>query len=68
MTERLSRPHWVFAVALRLSLVAASQGYSFWGVWASHCGGFSCRGAQAQKSWHTGLAAPWQVESSWTRD
>ena len=37
-TERLSQPHWVFAVALRLSLVAASQGYSFWG-----CVGFSLR-------------------------
>ena len=37
-TERLSQPHWVFAVTLKLSLVAASQGCSFWG-----CVGFSLR-------------------------
>ena len=40
---------------------------------ASHCGGFSCCGArhlgeQAQQLWLMGLAAPWHVESSWTRD
>ena len=33
---------WVFIAAYRLSLVAASRGYSSCGVWAPHCGGFSC--------------------------
>ena len=29
----------------RISWVMASSGYSSFGVWASHCGGFSCCGA-----------------------
>ena len=33
---------WVFVVALRLSLAAASGGYSDCSEQASHCGGFSC--------------------------
>ena len=50
------------------------------GARASHCGGFSCCGAQALGMWasvvvvhglqqlrHTGLVAPWHVGSSWTR-
>ena len=43
----LFRLRWVFVAARRLSLVTASGGYSLCGVWASHCGGFSCCGAQA---------------------
>jgi len=47
--------------------------FSF-GVWASHCGGFSCGRARvlecmwAQSLWLTGLVALWHVESSWARD
>ena len=37
---------WVFA-ACRLSLIAASGGYSSCGAQASHCSGFSCCGALA---------------------
>ena len=51
------------------------------GMRASHCGGFSCLGAQAvgrvgfsscgiqpKQLWHIGLVAPQHVESSQTRD
>ena len=38
---------WVLVAVLRLSLVAASGGYSLLGAWASHCSGFSCCGARA---------------------
>ena len=43
------------------------------GAQASHCGGFSCCGAQALEpqasvAGEHGLVAPWHVESSWTRD
>ena len=31
--------HWVFLAALGLSLLAASEGYSGCGVWASPCSG-----------------------------
>ena len=58
------------------SLAAVSGGYS---LRASSCcraqvlgpTGFDCCGTEArglQKLWHTGLAAPWHVESSRTRD
>jgi len=39
--------HWVFFATVRHSLVLESGGWSSWGVQASHCGGFSCGGAQA---------------------
>ena len=42
---------WVFAAVHRLSLVVVSRGYSFCGVWASHCGGFSYCGARALGAW-----------------
>ena len=39
---------WVVIAPRGLSLVAASRGLFFgYGVQASHCGGFSCCGAQA---------------------
>ena len=38
---------WVFVAARGLSLVAASGATLRCGAWASHCGGFSCCGAQA---------------------
>ena len=34
----------------------ASRGYSSFGVWASHCGGFSCFGAQALGKWTSVVA------------
>ena len=41
-------PRWVFIAAHRLSLVAASGGYSsLWCAGSSHCNGFSCCGAWA---------------------
>ena len=39
-------PHWIFIAVHRFSLVAASRGYSVVVVHVSHCGGFSCCGAQ----------------------
>ena len=39
--------HWVFVAARGLSLVAAIGATLRCGVWASHCGGFSCCGARA---------------------
>ena len=39
---------WVFFAACRLSLVVASGGYSLLQCMCSHCGGFSCCGAQAR--------------------
>ena len=39
--------HWVFVAARGLSLVAASGATLGCGARASHCGGFSCWGAQA---------------------
>ena len=65
--------HWVFVAVRRLSLVAASGGYSL--LW---CAGFSLQRllllqspgsrAQSQQLWRTGLVAPQPVGSSWTRD
>ena len=56
----------------RLSLVAASRGYSSLLERASHCSGFSCCGAQAlwypQYLWCPGLVSPMHVESSRPRD
>ena len=31
-------------------------------LWASHCGGFSCCGAQTRQLWCMGLTAPWYVK------
>ena len=42
---------WVFVAARRLSLVAASRGYS------SHCGGFSCCEARALGTRASAIAA-----------
>ena len=43
---------WVFVAARRLSLVTASRGATLrCGARASHCGGFSCCGAQALGAW-----------------
>ena len=54
--------------------------FSSCGAWASHCGGFSCFGAQALKLWlvdsvvvarrlwSTSLVAPWHMGSSRIRD
>ena len=39
--------HWFFVAACGLSLVAVREGYSSLQCTASHCGGFSCCGAQA---------------------
>ena len=70
----------VFVAARRLSLVAASGGYS--SLWCagfslqwllllhstgSRCTAFSSCGTQAQQLWHTGLVAPRHVGSSRTR-
>ena len=68
--------HWVSFAARGLSLVVASRGYAGCGARASHCGGFSCRGAQAlgcegvsscgtwaPKLWLTGSRA--QALQSW---
>ena len=56
----------------RFSLDVASRGCSLLlsrcGAWASHCGGFSCWGAQAQQLWCVGSVALWHVGSSQTRD
>ena len=64
----------------RLSLVAASRGYS--SLWCtgfslrwllllrsigSRSTGFSSCGTRSQQLWHTGLVAPQHVGSSWTR-
>ena len=72
---------WVFVAACKLSLAAASGGYT-----SLQCAGFSLRwllllqsmgsrhagfsscGTRAQSLWVAGLAAPWHVGSSWTRD
>ena len=59
--------HWVFVAVRGLSLVAASGGTLYCGARASHCGGFSCCGAQAQQLWRRGLVTPRHVGSSWTR-
>ena len=53
--------------SLLLSLVMAGRRYSRGGVWASHCGGFSCY--QGTGSRHAGsVDALWHVGSSWSRD
>ena len=39
--------HWVFVAVRWLFLVVASGGYSCCSAWVSHCGDFSCCGAQA---------------------
>ena len=59
----------------------ATWTFSSCGAGASHCSGSSCCGthgasvvaalgsrAQTHELWPTGLAAPWHVGSSWTRD
>ena len=57
----------------RLSLVTVKGGSAEVRVQASHRIGLSCCGAQAlgvpdSVVWHTGLVAPWHVESSQTKD
>ena len=47
-----------FSVLLALSLVAASRGTLQSGARASHCGGFSCRGARAPRCTGPAAAAP----------
>ena len=47
----------VFLAARRLSLVAASGGYSSLRARASHCGGFSCCGARALGVWASVVVA-----------
>ena len=51
-----------------LSPGVASGGCPLCGAQASHCCGFSCCEVRAQWLWHMGLVAPWDVESSWTKD
>ena len=48
---------WVSVAARRLSLVAASGGYSWLQCETSHCGGFSCCGARALGTWVSGVVA-----------
>ena len=48
---------WVFVAKPGLSLVAASGATLRCGVWASHCSGFSCCGAQALGAWASVVAA-----------
>ena len=48
---------WVFVAARWLSLVAASRDYSLLRSRASHCGGFSCCGAQALDVWASVVVA-----------
>ena len=73
--------HWGFVAACRLSLVAASGGYSSlqctgFSLWwllllqstGSRRAGFSSCSVWAQELWCTGLVALWQVGSSQTRD
>ena len=54
-----------------LGLCCCTQAFSICDEQASHCGGFSCWSvgsrAWAQYLWHTGLAAPCHLETSWTR-
>ena len=70
-----------FIAGHRLSLVAASGGYSSlrcagFSLWwllllqsmGSRRAGFSSCGSWAQQLWHMGLVAPRHVGSSWTRD
>ena len=47
---------WVFVAAHGLSLVAARATLRC-GVWASHCGGFSCCGARAPGAWASVVVA-----------
>ena len=65
--------HWVFVAVCGPSRVATSGGYYLWGM----CFSLRCllslqsMGSRAhglQKLWHMGLAAPWHVWSSQTRD
>ena len=60
--------HWLFLLEPGLSLVEGL--HSVCSVRASHCSGFSCRGAQAlgAHGQHMGLLALWHMGSSWTRD
>ena len=70
--------HWVFVAARRLSLVAASRGYSLWRLlllWStsSRAHGlqslqFTGSRARAPLLWSMDLAAPQHVGSSWIRD
>ena len=73
--------HWVFVAVRRLSLVAASGGYSSlrcagFSLWqllllrstsSRHAGCSSC-GTRDQQLWRTGLVAPRHVGSSRIRD
>ena len=70
-------PCWVFVAVHRLSLVEASKGHSLVAVcrellllqnMGSRYPGFSSCSTRAQQLWHTGLVAPWHVESSRTKD
>ena len=59
---------WVF-VTVRASSSCGKRGLpSSGGARAAHCRGFSCCQVRAQWLWHMGLVAPWDVESSWTKD
>ena len=72
---------WVFVAARKLSLVAASGGYSslrcaglslwwlllWWSTGYRHVGFSSCS-MWAQQLWHKGLVTPQHVGSSQTRD
>ena len=49
---------WVFAVALRLSLVAVSRGPLCWAAWPSHCGGSSCPRVWALGAWASLVVVP----------
>ena len=49
---------WIFIAMRRLSLVAVSEVTLRCSVWASHCGGFSCRRAQASVVVVHGLSCP----------
>ena len=64
---------WVFIAVCGLSLVMVSGRPSLVAAHVCHCSGFSCCGAWALgrvalSNWCKGLAAPWPVECSCTRD
>ena len=49
--------HWIFTALCGLSLAAANGSTLRCTAQASHCGGFSCRGAQAPGPWASVVAA-----------
>ena len=49
--------YWVFVTAHGLSLVEVRRDYSLVAAQLSHCGGFSCCGAQALGTWVSEVAA-----------